>query len=118
MDEGFGQILTFSLCSNLRKLFCLCSQQKRLTNLTMTLLKVFYKFGFIRNSTQSTVRCKVRGLQDVLFDSRIGLLLVLIKMHNTLKCYMHWALQRLKWVLLLLEGRQAIQSQDCLVKKG
>ena len=42
-------------------------------HVTMSLLKVFYKFGFIRNSTQSTVRCKVRGLQDILFDSRIGL---------------------------------------------
>lgn len=42
-------------------------------HVTMSLLKVFYKLGFIRNSTQSTVRCKVRGLQDVLFDSRIGL---------------------------------------------
>lgn len=42
-------------------------------HVTMSLLKVFYKFGFIRNSTQSTARCKVRGLQDVLFYSRIGL---------------------------------------------
>ncbi len=42
-------------------------------HVTMSLLKVFYKFGFIRNSTQSTARCKVRGLQAVLFDSRLGL---------------------------------------------
>lgn len=40
---------------------------------TMSLLKVFYKLGFVRNSAQSIEQRKVRGFQDILFDSRIGL---------------------------------------------
>ena len=42
-------------------------------HVTMSLLKVLYKFGFVRNSAQSTEQRKVRGFQDVLFDSGIGL---------------------------------------------